>query len=212
MGGTRELTGVRFDFNHNFQQDIALESTGPTAVSAGDLLIEFGFISIFQLGTVMDGGGDTDPDDDPDGDGGSQPPFFGPGATFTGFFSTDLPAYNGNPGENVYRQTFSESYSNSWDYGVGDSAVLDAVTGTGSLETVLGGFAEIQFNWVNAPGWPAPGGFFPNYPNDATVWAGWDQLRHFGSLSVTYSYNVIPAPGMLALTGAMGLVATRRRR
>ncbi|MEZ6210985.1 MAG: hypothetical protein R3B46_07030 [Phycisphaerales bacterium] len=211
MGGTRQLNSVRFDFNHNFSADLFVESTGPTAVSAGDFFVSSSFISILQLGTI-DGG---------DGEGSivnggpPGPPFFGPGAFFIDNVTGDLAAYDNIPGNNgpdSFTQSFSDSYANSWEFLAGDDqSVLDALTDTGDVTTVYGGFQELSFFWVNDPSWPPPD-FFPEYPDTAAIWVSFQQYRHFGDFTVTYDYSVVPSPGALgALIGGIGLMSRRRR-
>lgn len=212
MGGTRQLNSVRFDFNHNFDADLYVESTGPTAVSAGDFFVSTSFISILQLGTIDDGGGE---EGSVVNGGPSGPPFFGPGAFFIDNVTGDLAAYDGVPGNNgpdSFTQNFSDSYANSWDFVAGaDQSVLDALTDTGNVTTVYGGFQEISFFWVNDPSWPPPE-FFPEYPDTAAIWVSFQQYRHFGDFTVTYDYSIVPTPGALgALLGGFGWASRRRR-
>lgn len=212
MGGTRQLNGVTFDFNHTFNAELFIESTGPTAVSAGDFFVSSSYITILQLGTIDDGGGDGEiVNGGPPG-----PPFFGPGAFFIDNVTADLGAYDnipGNDGPDMYRQTFTDSYANTWEFLSGaDQSVLDALTDVGDVTTVYGGFLELSFFWVNDPNWPAPGEFFPMYPDDAAIWVGFDELRHYGDFTVTYDYSIVPAPFSAGVLLAGAGVAARRRR
>lgn len=210
MGGTRQLDRATFTFEHNFALDVFVESTGPTALSADDYQVDIGYISILQLGLADDNG------DDDDNAGG--PPFFGPGAFFTNPFSEDLDAYNNIPGDDAgdsFSRLFTESYTSRdfvFERGT-EQSTLDAITDTGTLTSVYGGFTELNFFWINNPGWPPAGGFFPDYPNDAAVWVDIQSLRHFGQFTVVYDYTLIPAPATAPLAMlALGAAARRRTR
>lgn len=199
LGGTRQLTGATFEFHNNFDLELFLESTGPTAVADGDFLLSLSYNILFQLGTAGEKG-------DP------PPPLFGLGSFFVGDISGDLAAYNGIPaddGPDSFRRNYSDAFTSIQSYGLEDPEVLAAVTDVGPLTTVLGGFNELFFAWVNDPGWPIPPGGFPEYPNDAAVWVSSPTFRHFGDIVVTYEY--VPEPTSAALLAALGLFALRRR-
>lgn len=210
QGGTRQLTSVGFDFHHNFSVDMFVESTGPTALAEGDYSIGVSFISIFQLGTIDDGGAG-----ERGGDGPPGPPFFGPGAFFIDNQSGDLAAYDGVPGNDgpdSFRRSFSDAYTWSAIFEPGaDQPVIDALTDVGSLTTIYGGFLELGFYWNNDPGWPLPPNFFPEYPTDAAIWVSLENFRHSGEIVITYEYAEVPAPATAAVTLG-SLVALRRRR
>lgn len=201
LGGTRKLTGVTFDFHHNFTLDLFIESTGPTAVSAGDFAMDLAYITLFQLG---EGGGEGDP----------PPPFFGPGAWFIAQITGNLGAYDGIPGNNGLDSlllSYSDSFTVSQSYGLAEPDVLAAVTDVGPLTNVFGGFTEIFFQWINDPSWPPPANGFPEYPDDAAIWVSWPNFRHFGEIGVTYEYVTVLEPAGLAALAALGLLTIRRR-
>lgn len=198
-GGSRRLTGVTFEFHHNFELDLFVESTGPTAVSADDFSFDFAYITLFQLGLGGDEGG---------------PPAFGPGALFVEDVSGDLAAYDGDPGNDgpdSFRRSFSDAFTVTQAYGLEEPAVLAALTDVGPLTTVLGGFNELFFEWFNDPGWPFPPGGVPEYPGDAAVWVSWPGFRHFGEIAVTYEYAAVPEPTGAAGLAGLALLAARRK-
>jgi len=199
-GGTLELVGVTFEFRHNFELDIYMESTGPSPIAAGDFLLDLAYLTLFQLGEA---GGPTDP------------PVFGPGAYFVDDITGDLAAYDGVPGNDgpdSFRRSYSDAFSVVQAYDAANPEVLAAVTDVGPLTTVLGGFTELFFEWVNDPGWPIPPGGFPEYPDDAALWVSAPHFRHFGEIEVTYEYVPVPEPttGAAALA-ALALLSRRRR-
>lgn len=172
-GGTRELTRVTFEFRHNFEWELFVESTGPTPVAASDFELAFFYITLFQVGM------------------GENPPFFGPGGMSVENASGDLGAYDGTPGNDgpdSYRRTFTQSLTVAQDYGPAEPDVLAAVTGDQPITTILGGFGETFIGWVNDPKWPLPPGGFPEYPKDAAIWTSTRSLRHFGEIIITYEY------------------------
>lgn len=199
QGGTRVLTKATFEFHHNFDISIYLESTGPTAVNQGDYGLNIGFISILQLGTI---------------EGGDSPPFFGPGGFFIADYNTALGAYDGVPGNDGPDSSlgsYQEAYNTLFAFNHSEQSVLDALTDSGPLTTVYGGFTELFFYWNNDPGWPAPGGFFPDYPTDAAIWVSFADSRHFGDFTIKYKYANVPGP-MAAGPVALLAFAFRRRR
>ncbi len=200
MGGTRQLNSVKFEFHHVFELALKLESTGPTPIKQGDFSLSAGFNSIFQLGEVSD--------ENPN------PPAFGPGGAFFADISADLDAYDGIPGNDagdMVRLLLSDSYVAQQTYTDAEPDVLAAVTGVGKLTTVLGGFSELFFFWINDPGWPASAGEEPQYPSDAALWADWSDFRHSGQIVITYDYAPVPAP-MTAAPLVLLAMGGRRRR
>lgn len=201
LGGTRQLTEVTFDFQHNFTIDFYLENTGPTAVSVGDFSMNLSFITIFQLGTIGE-------------DPKSSPPFFGPGAFFVDNYSADLAAFDGAPGNDgpdSVRRTFTDAFTTSQTYNDADPSVLAALTDVGALTTVYGGFGELFFYWINDPGWPFPPGGVPEYPTDAALWLTLSNFRHSGTIGITYQYTDVPTPTTAAPLAGLLLLARRRR-
>ncbi|MCC6359398.1 MAG: hypothetical protein IT450_11705 [Phycisphaerales bacterium] len=200
LGGTRQLNAVTFDFHHNFSLELFFESTGPTPLAAGDFLLDFAYLTLFQLG---EGGGE-----------GEGPPIFGPGAYFVDDITGDLAAYDGVPGNDgpdSFRRSFTDAFTISQAYDAANPEVLEAVTDVGALTTVFGGFNELFFEWVNDPNWPIPPGGVPEYPTDAALWVSWPNFRHFGTIDITYDFTVIPEPAVAAPLAVAALLMLRRR-
>ena len=214
MGGTRQLTGVTLSYNQTMEFDLTIESNGYTALNAGDWTVEAGFYGVHQLG-VYDGLG---------GDGGPSYPVIGTGGVYTPVaFTGDLGASDGynQSGPDTIHGTFGEqfifnqSFDNSTNFG---QSVLDALTGTGQVDTFLGSFTDLYFEWINDPNWvvdpnnPPDGPFSPFEDPYYGLFASFDRLSHTGTLTVTYEYAAVPTPSGLLVLGGAGLVATRRRR
>ncbi len=199
QGGARRLTGVTFDFHHNFSLDLFIESTGPTPVAAGDFSLELSYPTLFQLGP---GGGET------------EPPFLGPGAMFFGGLTGALGAYDGDPGSpgaDSFRRQLRQQFTVTQVYGLAEPEVLEAVTDVGPLTTVLGGFTELFFSWINDPNWPVPPSGVPQYPTDAALWVSLSNFRHFGDITITYEYAQVPEPATALLLAPLALLSARRR-
>jgi hypothetical protein len=198
-GGTRQLTRATFEFRNNFNLELFLESTGPTVVADGDFVLSSSYNILFQLGTAGDKG-------DP------PPPLFGMGSFFVGDISGDLAAYDdvpGNDGPDSFRRNFTDAFTSVQSVGLDEPEILAAVTDVGPLTTVLGGFNELFFAWINDPGWPIPPGGFPEYPTDAAVWVSTPTFRHFGEIEITYEF--VPEPTSAALLAPLTLFMRRRR-
>ena len=105
----------------------------------------------------------------------------------------------------VYDQPDAASVHSQFD------RVLDALTDSGPLTTIYGGFTELFFYWINDPAWPEPAGGFPEYPNDAALWVTLENYRHFGDFTIKYKYRNIPAPAAAAPVGLLVLGLRRRR-
>lgn len=194
LGGTRQLTGATFEFDHNFELELYLESTGPTALSADDFALDVSYFTLFQLGT------------------GDDPPFFGAGALFVDDVSGDLAAYDGVPGNDgadSFRTSATRAFTVTQAFGPADPAFLNAVTDVGPLTTVFGGFMELFFEWFNPPDWPFPPGGVPEYPDDAAVWVSVPHFRHFGEIVITYEF--VPEPATALPLAGLALLARRRR-
>ncbi|MEO0482126.1 MAG: hypothetical protein AAF138_00710 [Planctomycetota bacterium] len=216
MGGLRELTGLTLSYDQNFRLDLTIESNGPTAINSGDWLLDAGYISLHQLGPA------TDPDEEEeedDNDGG--PPFLGPGATFQSGITADLGASDGfgNGGADSFDTLITDAYVNTISYDpIADASVYDAFTGEGVLDTVLAGFSELFFQYVNDPNW---GPIDPNNPPEGPfgffedpffgVFVTFNEIRHFGDITVTYEFRNVPAPMTAAPLALLALAARRRR-
>jgi hypothetical protein len=199
LGGARQLTGVTFDFHHNFVLDLFIESTGPTPLASGDFALDLAYITLFQLGEA---GGPQDP------------PVFGPGAFFVDDITGGLAAYDGIPGNDgadSFRRSYSDAFTVMQAYGLEEPAVLAAVTDVGPLTTVFGGFTELFFEWIHDANWPVPPGGIPEYPTDAAVWVSWPQFRHFGDITVNYEFIEVPEPATALSLPVFALLAWWRR-
>tara|TARA_R110000868_G_scaffold119469_1_gene316413 strand:- start:79369 stop:80145 length:777 start_codon:yes stop_codon:yes gene_type:complete len=214
MGGTRELTGLSLSYDQTISLDIQMQSNGYTAISAGDWLLSTGFMSLHQFGLAEGRGGDGTPG----------PPFIGPGAVYD-TLTSDLGISDGynNGGIDTQQFNISESfvfdasYDGSTEF---DQRMFDAFTGTGTLDTFLGGFIEGFFEWVNDPNWvvdptdPPDGPFGGPFGGDPYygLFADYLALSHAGDITVTYEYTTIPAPAGAGVLALAGLISTRRRR
>lgn len=201
LGGTRQLTSINFGVTHNFALDLIIESTGPTAISVGDTYFSFEFYNVLQIGEATK--------ENP------SPPFIGTGAFFVGDISADLAAYDGIPGNNgpdSTTLTLTDAFNASFTYlPEEDPSLFLALTDTGAITSVFGGFTSYFFTWINDPAWPQPPeGAPPEYPNDAALWYDWNNFRHQGELVVTYEYADVPAP--MSVLPFAGLLAIGRRR
>ena len=214
MGGTRELTGLSLSYDQTISLDLQAQSNGYTALNAGDWLLDTGFISLHQFGLVEGRGGDGDPG----------PPFIGPGAIFD-TVTSDLGVSDGynNGGIDTMQFNISDSFIFEAEYDGStefDQRMFEAFTGTGSLDTFLGGFIEGFFQWVNDPNWvvdpdnPPDGPFGGPFGGDPFygIFVDYLALSHSGDITVTYEYATVPAPTSAGVLAIAGLVATRRRR
>lgn len=207
MGGTRELTGVTLSYDQSISFTAKLEQNSPVALDAGVFFVDIVYLSLHQLGTV---------DDDPN------PPFLGPGAAGDNY-SPALGAsdgYNGS-GPDTYEALFDSGMFNfTAEYNPTDhQAFLDVFIGQGTLTTVLGGFTELFGGYNSDPGFPdvdpnnpPQGPFSPFEDPYYGVFVDFPEIRHQGTITATFEYQMVPAPASLALIGVGALGATRRRR
>ncbi len=235
MGGTRKLTGVTLSYDQTISFDITAEQNSPIDIAAGNFFADILYISLHQLGPADDGGGEGEGEgegpgpfrlgDEGDGDGdGGGVPFLGPGAAGT-IISPFLGATDGlnNAGEDFYAESFNSGMFNftAVSNAADGQSVLDAFTGLGQLETVLAGLTEIFGGYNTDPGFPMldpnnppqmPSDFPPFFDPFYGVFVGVNNIRHQGTITATYEFQIIPAPASIALIGIAGLTATRRRR
>ncbi|MFK7759112.1 MAG: hypothetical protein AB8C13_04090 [Phycisphaerales bacterium] len=213
MGGTRELTGLSLSYDQTITLDLTVESNGYTALQSGDWLIDTGFIALHQFG-LNDGRG---------GEGGEGAPFIGPGAVFdqlTGDLGIS-DGYNGTGPDALQFQitdsfVFDASYDTTTDFG---QRMIDTFTGEAQLETFLGGFSELFFQWINDPNWIVDPNNPPDGPFDGPfidpfygIFVNFDAFSHAGDITVNYEYRNVPTPAGLSLLAGAGLMASRRRR
>lgn len=218
MGGTRELTGLSLSYDQTISLDMTFQSNGYTALNDGDWSMDTGYISLHQFGLAEDGGAQPRGGDDNPG-----PPFIGPGAVFE-IISGDLGISDGynNGGIDTMNANISESFTFDASYDGTDEfsqRMFDAFTGDGTLETFLGGFIEAFFQWNNDPNWVLDPNNPPDGPFDGPfadpyygIFVDFNDLQHFGDITVTYEYQTIPTPAGTALLALAGLTTTRRRR
>lgn len=230
MGGSRKLTGVTLSYDQTISFDITAEQNTPVDITAGNFFADILYISLHQLGPADDGGGEGEGEGpfpllggDGDGDGGGVP-FLGPGAAGT-LISPALGATAGlnGAGEDFYAESFNSGMFNftSVNNAADGQSVLDAFTGLGQLETVLAGLTEIFGGYNTDPGFPMldpnnppemPSDFPPFFDPFYGVFVGVNNIRHQGTITATYEFQVIPAPASIALLSIGTLCATRRRR
>lgn len=210
MGGTRQLTGLTLSYDQQIDIGFHVESNGYTDLAAGDWETSIAYNSLHQMGLV-----DNDPN----------PPFIGPGAAFEGGITADLAAsdgYNGTGADTYTGSVNSGPFNVTYDY---DSStpfgidMLDTFTGSGDLDTFFSGFSEIFGGFINDPGWivdpnnPPEGPFMPPFEQPYYgFFVTLDTLTHAGTITVSYDYEIVPAPASVGLLALGGLVATRRRR
>ena len=213
LGGTRELVGVTLSYDQSISFGVRLEQNSPVAIEDGNFFADVVYLSIHQLGFDDGSGGD----DDNEG-----PPFLGPGAAGD-VFSGPLGPTDG------FNASGPDSYTAIFDSGEFNftatadrstaPAVLDTLTGEGSLTTLLAGFVEIFGGYNTDPGFPEvdpnnppEGPFFPFQDPFYGVFVDVFDIRHQGTITATFEYTIVPAPASVACVGLAGLAAVRRRR
>ncbi|RNC80686.1 MAG: PEP-CTERM sorting domain-containing protein [Phycisphaera sp.] len=213
LGGTRELVGLTLSYDQEISITTRLEQNSPITIAADNFFAEISYISLHQLG-LSDGG------DDDDDNGG--PPFLGPGAAGASILAPELgpsDGYNGS-GPDTYTESINSGMFNfTAQYDSSNQSYLDAFTGQGTLTTVLGGFSEIFGGYNTDPGFPdvdpnnpPDGPFFPFQDPFYGVFVELPSIRHQGTITATFEYQLVPTPATGTLLGLAMLGVTRRRR
>ncbi|MAY74941.1 MAG: hypothetical protein CMJ31_09565 [Phycisphaerae bacterium] len=187
MGGTRVLTGIDINLQLAGSGTIVVENFSETAYSAGEWSVEGGVNWIYLAG-MPDGGEET----------GSFIPFFGLGgfgiAPVTGDIEAGMgpfdPFGGGMPGR------FEVDFDGEGDSVLAvDPSNFDVFIGTDDIVGVFGPFTDLLLD-------------DPNFALSAST----QDLLFSGTLSLTYTFDVVPAPGVAATLGFGGMIAARRRR
>lgn len=182
QGGTRILTGVRYQIQSEISADFTVLNYSNFAIPSGDWQVLPGFTMFFTA-------------DVPGGDG--EDSIFG-GIGGIGFdpLTGDLPAGTGNP---IFGEPGRLEFSDS---GTLNSNFLDdgevARTFFTQHPTIVSTLAPFSFPEVFGP----PGS---NISLESLV-------TQTGSFTVIYEYSVVPAPGAAAVLGLAGFAGLRRRR
>lgn len=112
----------------------------------------------------------------------------------TGSLSAGSGGPFGDPGEVTVSAQYDGFLSNGFDLDASEFAAFTAA----QVDVFLPVFTDAYIDGPNG----APG--FINIGTDA--------LAATGSITLNYTYDIVPAPGAAALLGLAGLTATRRRR
>lgn len=216
MGGTRELVGVTLSYDQTISFTVQAEQNSPVQIEEGVFFADVSYISLHQLGVADDGGGDDDDDNN------SNIPFLGPGAHFItispAFGASD--GYNGSGPDTYVESTSSGAFNYTANYNpVDNPSFIDVFTGQGTLTTVFGGFLELFGGYNSDPGFPdvdpnnpPQGPFFPFQDPFYGVFVDAVDMRHQGTITATFEYELVPAPASVSLASLAALGLTRRRR
>jgi hypothetical protein len=182
MGGTRKLTGVHLGFEGTIVMELTAQTYDPVPLSAGEWFAEASHTVVAYFN-----GGD-------DGVELLQ----GLGGQWLAGVTGDLGAGTGGfpfgePGT-PYIVTDTLLLSNVVEV---DNSLFADFSGDGPLEGFMAGF----FDAVVTP--PDSGQMIEVFPSF---------LSQSGSVTLTYEFVNVPTPGALALLGAFGVAARRRRR
>lgn len=187
QGGTRVLEGVAVRFDGTLGMEATAQSYSEAFIASGSWFADVYHNTILSF--FADEGG-----------GGPSAPFYGLGGiaitNFTGDLTPGVPGPSpfdpGTPGDPV-----TASYSGSINSTVQTSSgFFGFFTGTGSVEGFFGPFNDIV---LTVP----PAGFVEIFASE---------LSQTGTLSLDYSFSVVPAPAGVGVLAMAGLVAARRRR
>ena len=187
QGGARVLEGVTVRFEGALGLEVTAESYHGDFIASGSWFADVFHNTILSFNAS-------------EGGGGPSAPFYGLGGigitNFTGDLTPGIPGSSpfdpGTPGDPV-----TASYSDSINSMVQTSAgFFDFYTGTGTVEGFFGPFTDIVFT-------DQPEGFIQVYASE---------LTQLGTLSIDYSFSVVPAPAGVGVLALGGLVAARRRR
>jgi hypothetical protein len=167
LGGRRQLDGMTIAIHHTATMTVFVENAADAPLSADAYAHEYFFQTLVQLGVE-----EETPPEDAEG-----PPFFGPGA-FLAVVSEDLAAADGvrDSGPDYHAETvFDEMQFEAHYDRVDTERYLDAMTGTGEVQLVVGGFTESFVYWEEDA--------------EGLVNAGASALQYAGTISVTYEYS-----------------------
>lgn len=182
MGGTRVLTGVSFGIDATATWSVTALNYSPTAFSAGEWWAD-GLANV----NVLFGE-------------------FGPGGVeritgAVGFIDLtgDLGAGSGDP---IFGEPGDPSVSDTFTAFIGNYFELDAsefaAFQNGPVATYLPVFTDAYADGPNG----TPG----------NILIQTDSLSSFGTITLNYTYDVVPAPGAAGVLGMAGLIGLRRRR
>lgn len=182
MGGTRELTAVKLGFSGSLTMEVTAQTYDPFPLEAGEWFAEASHTVV----PYFNGGDD------------GVELLQGLGGQWVSEITGDLGAGNGGfPfGEPGTPYVYSETVDFANEVAVDSSLFADFSSGGPH-----GGFMNGFFDAVVTP--PANGQY-------VEVFASY--LEQSGTFTLTYEYSVVPAPAGLALLGAGGIAALRRRR
>ncbi|MFG0291827.1 MAG: hypothetical protein ACF8MJ_01595 [Phycisphaerales bacterium JB050] len=183
MGGQRVLNAVRFHINAELSVDFAALNYSDFAIPAGDWQVIPGFTMFFYA--------------EPEGSGGEGDSIFaGIGGIGWDGVTGDLPAGSGNP---LFGEPGRFEFSRS---GSLDSTMLDEGAVARNFFT-----SNAQIDASLAP-FSFPEVFGPPGSNISLE----SLVTQTGTLTITYEYSTIPAPGGVAMLGLAGFAGLRRRR
>jgi hypothetical protein len=168
MDGRRKLDRMTIAVDHAAVMTVSVENGTEVPLAADDFSHEFYLQTIIQLGSTEDT---------------EDPPFFGPGS-FVAFQSVDLAGADGveGSGDDFHQETITDDIQFEALYIPLDTPeFLEAMSGTGELQLVVGGFSE---SWVY---------YADDIGEGALIYAGASGVQYSGTMTVTYEYSAAEA-------------------